>query len=273
MALKQDSNHPASTGESSGLGSRGMIETGLADESRLWADRDRDPRAREELLNRYLAYAKSIAMKFRGQAESLDDLVQVASLGLVNAVNRYDPSRGIPFVAFASPTITGELKRHFRDHTSTMRIPRSLYDRIGQVDSTVGELTTQLSREPSVTEIAEELRADEHEVVEAVQASRNRHPMSLDQPAASGNEDATPPTEWLGKEDDNLELLEERLMLQDAVEGLTDQERMVLRLRFRDELTQSEIAEKIGRSQMHVSRMLRRILDRMRVQIPDSDSG
>ncbi|MDQ2700465.1 MAG: SigB/SigF/SigG family RNA polymerase sigma factor [Actinomycetota bacterium] len=272
MVTKQDSTQAAPASEETQLDCRGMIETGLADESRLWADRDRDPRAREELLNRYLAYAKSIAMKFRGQAESLDDLVQVASLGLVNAVNRYDPSRGIPFVAFASPTITGELKRHFRDHTSTMRIPRSLYDRIGQVDSTVGDLTSQLNREPSVTEIAEELRTEEHEVVEAVQASRNRHPMSLDQPAAVGNQDATPPTEWLGKDDDNLDLIEERLLIRDAVEGLNEQERMVLRYRYRDELTQSEIAEKIGRSQMHVSRMLRRILDRMRVQMPDSDS-
>lgn len=251
-------------------GCRGMIETGLADESRLWADRDTDPRAREELLNRYLAYAKSIAMKFRSQAESLDDLVQVASLGLVNAVNRYDPTRGIPFVAFASPTITGELKRHFRDHTSAMRIPRSLYDRIGQVDSTVGELTHQLNREPSVTEIAAEMSSDETEVIEAFEASRNRHPMSLDQPAPGGDEDSTPPTEWLGEADDNLELIEERILLHDAVEGLSEQERDVLRMRFRDELTQSEIADRIGRSQMHVSRMLRRILNRMREQIPNA---
>lgn len=251
-------------------GCRGTIETGLADESRLWADRDRDPRAREELLNRYLAYAKSIAMKFRSQAESLDDLVQVASLGLVNAVNRYDPSRGIPFVAFASPTITGELKRHFRDHTSAMRIPRSLYDRIGQVDSTVGELTNQLSREPSVTEIAAEMQADEDEVIEAFEASRNRHPMSLDQPAPSGDRDATPPTEWLGADDGNLELIEERMLLHEAVKDLSEQERRVLTMRFRDELTQSEIAKRIGRSQMHVSRMLRRILDRMRDRMPAS---
>ncbi len=270
MTTKQDSAQAATEEAQSDPDCRGIIETGLADESRLWADRDRDPRAKEELLNRYLAYAKSIAMKFRGQAESLDDLVQVASLGLVNAVNRFDPSRGIPFVAFASPTITGELKRHFRDHTSTMRIPRSLYDRIGQVDSTVGELTNQLSREPSVTEIAEEMHTEEHEVIEAVQASRNRHPMSLDQPTSAGNQDATPPTEWLGETDDNLELIEERILLHEAVQGLSEQERMVLRLRFRDELTQSEIAEQIGRSQMHVSRMLRRILDRMRIQMPSS---
>ncbi len=269
MDTKRDSVSPGSR-EDSSHDCRGMIETGLADESCLWAERDRNPRAREELLNRYLAYAKSIAMKFRGQAESLDDLVQVASLGLVNAVNRYDPSRGIPFVAFASPTITGELKRHFRDHTSTMRIPRSLYDRIGQVDSTVGDLTSQLSREPSVTEIAEEMHTDEHEVIEAVQASRNRHPMSLDQPSSAGDHDATPPTEWLGEDDDNLELVEERIILHEAVQDLDEQERLILRLRFRDELTQSEIADRIGRSQMHVSRMLSRILGRMRDRMPSS---
>ena len=240
---------------------------GLTEEEVLWARREHDPQAREELVNRYLAFAKSVAVRFRSQAESLDDLVQVASLGLVNAVNRFDPDRGVPFIAFASPTITGELKRHFRDRTSAMRLPRSLYDRIGQIDIVVSDLTNHLNREPSVTEIADEMGCPEEEVVEAFEAGHNRHPVSLDQ--GSGNEDdPASPAQWLGEEDGRFEIAETRIMLRAAMEDLSSEERMVIQLRFRDELTQSEIAEKIGHSQMHVSRMLRRILDRMGDRLP-----
>lgn len=246
---------------------------GLAEESELWEARDTDPRACEELAERYLAYAKSIAMKFRSSAESFDDLIQVASLGLVNAINRFDPDRGIPFIAFASPTINGELKRHFRDRTSTMHIPRSLYDRIGKVDAATAELTSELNRDPSTSEIAAEMHTTEHEVIEAVDASRNRHPVSLDRPPASANRDGFAPSEWLGEEDDNFELTEERILLAEALEHLSDHERIVLRLRYREEMTQSEIAERIGRSQMHVSRLLRRILDSLRDEMPDAMPG
>ncbi|HRV60113.1 MAG TPA: SigB/SigF/SigG family RNA polymerase sigma factor [Solirubrobacterales bacterium] len=241
---------------------------GLADEADLWERRDSDPHAREELVNRYLAFAKSVAVRYRSQAESLDDLVQVASLGLVNAINRFDPARGVPFIAFASPTITGELKRHFRDRTSAMRLPRSLYDRIGQIDIVVSDLTSRLNREPSIAEIAAEMSCPESEVTEAFEAGHNRHPVSLDQSPGSGDEDQSSPAEWLGREDSHYETAERRIMLRDAMDDLSGEERMVIRLRFRDEMTQSEIAEKIGHSQMHVSRMLRRILDRMGDRLP-----
>jgi RNA polymerase sigma-B factor len=241
---------------------------GLTDEAELWARRDSDPQAREELVSRYLAFAKSVAVRYRSQAESLDDLVQVASLGLVNAVNRFDPERGVPFIAFASPTITGELKRHFRDRTSAMRLPRSLYDRIGQIDIVVSDLTNQLNREPTVTEIAAEMNCPEEEIFEAFEAGHNRHPISLDQGSSTSEEDQSSPAEWLGREDASFDTAESRIMLRAAMDGLNPEERMVIRLRFRDELTQSEIAEKIGHSQMHVSRMLRRILDRMGDRLP-----
>ncbi|MCB0869601.1 MAG: sigma-70 family RNA polymerase sigma factor [Solirubrobacterales bacterium] len=241
---------------------------GLADEAELWARRDSDPQAREELVNRYLAFAKSVAVRYRSQAESLDDLIQVASLGLVNAVNRFDPERGIPFIAFASPTITGELKRHFRDRTSAMRLPRSLYDRIGQIDIVVSDLTSRLNREPSSAEIAAEMRCPEEEIIEAFEAGGNRHPISLDQGPSSPDDGSTSPSEWLGRDDSRFETAEHRIMLKAAMTDLSREERMVISLRFRDELTQSEIAEKIGHSQMHVSRMLRRILDRMGDRLP-----
>lgn len=241
---------------------------GLTDEAELWARRDSHPHAREELVNRYLAFAKSVAVRYRSQAESLDDLVQVASLGLVNAVNRFDPERGVPFIAFASPTITGELKRHFRDRTSAMRIPRSLYDRIGQIDIVVSDLTSQFNRDPSTAEIAAAMSCPEEDVVEAVEAGQKRHLVSLDQGSGSADDDSGSPAEWLGQEDSRFENTETRLMLRSAMQDLSGEERMVVRLRFRDELTQSEIAEKIGHSQMHVSRMLRRILDRMGDRLP-----
>jgi RNA polymerase sigma-B factor len=244
------------------------VQIGLADESDLWARRDSDPQAREELTGRYLAFAKSVAVRYRSQAESLDDLVQVASLGLVNAINRFEPDRGVPFIAFASPTITGEIKRHFRDRTSAMRLPRSLYDRIGQIDIVVSDLTSRLNREPTVAEIAAEMNADVSEVSEAFEAGHNRHPISLDQGPGSSDEDSSSPAEWLGSEDSNYDTAESRIMLHEAMDDLNDEERMVISLRFRDELTQSEIAERIGHSQMHVSRMLRRILDRMNDRIP-----
>lgn len=245
---------------------------GLADESELWDIRD-DPRAIEELAERYLAYAKSIAMKFRTGAESFDDLIQVASLGLVNAINRFDPDRGIPFIAFASPTINGELKRHFRDRTSTMHIPRSLYDRIGKVDAATSDLTAELNRDPTTAEIAEEMETSEADVIEAVDASRNRHPVSLDRPPSSASREGFSPAEWLGEEDENFELTEERILLHEAFGDLSDHEQMIIHLRFSEELTQTEIAERIGRSQMHVSRLLRKILGHLHDEMPTGPPG
>ncbi len=260
-----DNNDP----EKSGNKSRTVTSIlGLTDESDLWARRDSDPHAREELVSRYLAFAKSVAVRYRSQAESFDDLVQVASLGLVNAVSRFDPDRGVPFIAFASPTITGELKRHFRDRTSAMRLPRSLYDRIGQIDSIASDLTGRLNREPSVAEIAAEMDCPEADTIEALAAGHNRHPVSLDQGPVTSDDEPGSPAEWLGREDASFENAESRIMLRFAMNDLSSEERMVIRLRFRDELTQSEIAERIGHSQMHVSRMLRRILDRMSDRLP-----
>lgn len=266
----QKESRPCTTHRESSL-ARGSVP-GLAEEADLWAARDTDPRACDELAERYLAYAKSIALKYRSGVESFDDLVQVASLGLVNAIRRFDPDRGLPFIAFASPTITGELKRHFRDRTSTMHLPRSLYDRIGRLDAATSALTGELNREPTVGEIAARMEATESEVNEAVDASLNRHPVSLDRPPRQTEHDGFSPAEWLGEEDDNFELTEERILLHEAFEQLETREQEVLRMRFRDGMTQSEIARRIGRSQMHVSRLLRRTLDHMRDDLPGAVS-
>jgi RNA polymerase sigma-B factor len=244
---------------------RGSIP-GLSSEEELWRHRD-EPRAREELLRRHMDFARGLALKFRTGPDNVDDLIQVAYLGLVNAVQRFDPSRGIPFQAFASPTINGELKRHFRDRTAPVRVPRSLYERISEVDNAVSELSADLKQSPSVSEIASELGAAEDEVLEAMEAKQSRYPVSFDAPQSDESPDLTP-AEKIGDVDGGFSEAEDHVMLVEAAAGLSEREREVLRMRFREEMTQSEIADSIGHSQMHVSRILRRTLDRLRSRIP-----
>ena len=231
--------------------------------------RDRDPAIRDELVRRHMPFAKRLALRYRGASESFDDLLQVANLGLLNAVDRFDPERGIPFTAFASPTILGELKRHFRDRVWTVRVPRGLHDRMAEVDRAVTQLTKSLQRSPSVGEIAEALEIEQTDVLEVIEANHNRRPLSLDRSANSEDPDEAAPTDWVGSEDEGFELVEGRIALDAALPYLDERERLVLRLRFAEDMTQSQIAERIGHSQMHVSRILRRALARIREQIEE----
>jgi RNA polymerase sigma-B factor len=244
-------------------------EQRLTGEAELWRRfaQTRDPSIREELVRRNLPFAKRLALRYRGASESFDDLLQVANLGLLNAVDRFDPDRGIPFTAFASPTILGELKRHFRDRVWTVRVPRGLHDLMAEVDKAITELTKKLQRSPSVAEIAELLEIEQTDVLEVLEANHNRRPLSLDRPAGSDDAEDTAPAEWVGAEDDGYELVEGRIALDAALPYLDERERLVLRLRFAEDMTQSQIAERIGHSQMHVSRILRRALARIREQI------
>ncbi|HEX8689064.1 MAG TPA: SigB/SigF/SigG family RNA polymerase sigma factor [Solirubrobacterales bacterium] len=241
----------------------------LTGEAELWRRfaQTRDSSIREELVRRNLPFAKRLALRYRGASESFDDLLQVANLGLLNAVDRFDPDRGIPFTAFASPTILGELKRHFRDRVWTVRVPRGLHDLMAEVDKAITELTKKLQRSPSVAEIAELLEIEQTDVLEVLEANHNRRPLSLDRPAGSDDAEDTAPAEWVGSEDDGYELVEGRIALDAALPYLDERERLVLRLRFAEDMTQSQIAERIGHSQMHVSRILRRALARIREQI------
>lgn len=244
----------------------------LADEAELWQRlrEDDDPVAREELVRRHLPFARSLALRYRAASESFDDLLQVANLGLVNAVDRFDPSRGTPFVAFASPTVLGELKRHFRDRVWTVRVPRGLHDRMAEVEKVAAALAVELQRPPSVGEIAAKLELDPTDVLEAMEAGHNRRPLSLDR-AVGGGEEEAPASEWIGERDAGFELVEDRLALAEALPQLDDRERLVLRLRFVEDMTQSQIAERIGHSQMHVSRILRRTLERLRTEVEAED--
>jgi RNA polymerase sigma-B factor len=247
----------------------------LADEQELWARfaETQDPVIREELVRRYLPFAKNLALRYRGASESFDDLLQVASLGLVNAVDRFDPSRGTPFTAFASPTILGELKRHFRDRVWTVRVPRGLHDRMAEVEKAISELTVELQRSPSVGEIAAHMELEPGDVLEVLEANHNRRPLSLDRPMGNEESEEAPAAEWVGDEDAGYELVEDKLALEGALPHLDERERLVLRLRFTEDMTQSQIAERIGHSQMHVSRILRRTLERIRAEVAEQSDG
>jgi RNA polymerase sigma-B factor len=243
----------------------------LAADDDLWRRfvHDRDAATRDELVRRHMPFAKRLALRYRGASESFDDLLQVANLGLLNAIDRFDPERGIPFTAFASPTILGELKRHFRDRVWTVRVPRGLHDRMAEVDRTITQLTKALQRSPSVGEISESLGIDQTDVLEVMEANHNRRPLSLDRSPNSDDADEATPTDWVGSEDESFELVEGRIALDAALPYLDERERLVLRLRFVDDMTQSQIADRIGHSQMHVSRILRRALTRIRDRIEE----
>jgi RNA polymerase sigma-B factor len=225
----------------------------------------RDDNAREELVRRFLPFARSLAMRYGGGVEPSDDLFQVASLGLVSALERYDPERGVPFAAFASPTILGELRRHFRDRVWTLRVPRGLQESIRAVDVAVAKLSHELERSPTVAEIAELLEIGQSEVLEAFEAGAARRMVSLDRPTVGAEAgDETPMAERIGGDDPGFELIEDRAAIDAGSEVLDETEREVLRLRFAEDLTQSKIAEQVGYSQMHVSRILRRALAKLR---------
>jgi RNA polymerase sigma-B factor len=239
----------------------------LAGEDELLADyaRTRDENAREELVRRFLPFARSLAMRYSGGVEPSDDLFQVASLGLVSALERYDPERGVPFAAFAGPTILGELRRHFRDRVWTLRVPRGLQESIRAVDGAIAKLSHELERSPTVAEIALHLELGEADVLEALEASGARRMVSLDRPTAGAEVgDEAPMAERIGSDDPGFELVDDRAALDAGAQVLDETEREVLRLRFAEDLTQSKIADRVGYSQMHVSRILRRALRKLR---------
>jgi RNA polymerase sigma-B factor len=237
-----------------------------ATEKELWTRlaRQRDPAAREELIRTYLPVAERLARRYAGVSQSFDDLFQVASLGLMNAVDRFDPALGTPFVGYAKPTILGEIKRYFRDKAWAVRVPRGLHDLIAKAEKTAEDLTLQLGRPPSVPELARHLGVEPSEVLETLEARENRRPLSLDAPATNDSGDDSYAPEWSGGEDPGYDLAEERMMLAGVLPGLEPRQRLILKLRFVDEMTQSQIAERLGCSQMHVSRLLRGTLARLR---------
>jgi RNA polymerase sigma-B factor len=221
----------------------------------------RDPRLKAELTDRFLPLARSLALRYRGASEQLDDLIQVASLGLIKALDGFDERRGTSFIAYAAPTILGELRRHFRDRVWEVRLPRGLQERSMAVSEAAQELADQHGRTPTVAQIATRLELPEEEVSEALQADEARRTLSLDQPRVRADEDASPLVETVGGSEPGYDAVEAQMAAADA--PLDERERTVLRLRFDEDLNQYEIGRRVGVSQMQVSRIMRRALRKL----------
>ena len=219
--------------------------------------------ARERLVARFLPLARQLARRYASAGEPMDDLIQVASVGLVKAVDRYDLDRGTAFSSFAVPTILGEIKRYFRDTGWTLRVPRAVQERRMKVNRAIPALTGKLGRSPTTAEIAEQIEATSEEVLEALEAAVAYEPVSLDTSPGAEDDDET----WaqsIGAEDPGYELVEHGATLRPAMAALPARERVILHMRFVEDMTQSEIANRIGISQMHVSRLIRKALETMR---------
>ncbi|HWT23660.1 MAG TPA: SigB/SigF/SigG family RNA polymerase sigma factor [Solirubrobacteraceae bacterium] len=233
---------------------------------------ERDPAARERLTRAYLPLALSIARRFDRGRVALEDLNQVASIGLLKALDRFDPDNGAAFTSFAVPTIQGELRRYFRDYTWTVRPPRDLQERVVRIERDRDQLTNQLGRAPTAAELAERLGCTLEEVVEAAEAAHARRGDSLDAPAVE-REDADTLGERLGIEDPGFEAAEASAMASHLLAALPERDRLAVILRFRDDLTQAEIGRRLGCSQMHVSRILRSALTRLRIEAEGASDG
>jgi RNA polymerase sigma-B factor len=224
-----------------------------------------DQRLRDELIEAHLRLAEHLARRFANRGVPLDDLVQVASLGLVKAVERFDPGRGLEFSTFATPTIVGELKRHFRDKGWSVRVPRRVQELHVEINALVGDLTQKLGRSPTIPEIAERAGTSEEEILEAMEAGQAYRSASIDAPGGSDSEDSGPGlSDSLGEVDSALLDAENRMLLADLIKTLPKREQLMLHLRFFQGMTQSQIAARLGISQMHVSRLLAKSLNLLR---------
>ncbi|HEY2258972.1 MAG TPA: SigB/SigF/SigG family RNA polymerase sigma factor [Solirubrobacteraceae bacterium] len=222
-----------------------------------------DSRARDELVRRFLPLARKLARRYAGAREPFEDLLQVASLGLVKAVDRYDPSRGTAFSSFAVPTILGELKRYFRDLGWAVHVPRGAQEQAVRVEEAQNRLTSRTGHSPTLQELAEYLELSIEEVLDSLETSRAHHASSLDAPYDDGEGETGAVVDRFGVEDVHLRLADERLTVGAAARELPSREREILMLRFVRDLTQTQIATEIGVSQMQVSRILRRALARL----------
>jgi RNA polymerase sigma-B factor len=224
--------------------------------------RTRDARLRSDLVERLMPLARSLALRFSHSGESVDDLVQVAALGLVKAIDRFDPERGFAFTSFATPTILGELRRHLRDTAWALRVPRELQERALVVARTANEMTGTLGRPPTAAELAETTGMALEDVVEARAAGTARHAVSIFRPLSDGEDE--PLADILGADDPAFAATDDALTSERLLASLPPREREILRLRFQEELTQWQIGERVGCSQMHVSRLIRQSLRRLR---------
>ena len=224
-------------------------------------------RHRDKIVKRCLPLADHIARRFDGRGEPRDDLVQVARVGLVNAVIRFDVETGSDFVSFAVPTIMGEVRRHFRDNSWSVKVPRRLKELHLRLGAATSELSQRLGRAPTASELAEELEMDREEVIEGLVAGSSYNTLSIDSGGSGSDDDAPAIVDTLGDVDTSLDQIENREALRPLLAALPERERTVLLLRFFESLTQTQIAERVGISQMHVSRLLAKSLARLRDEL------
>jgi RNA polymerase sigma-B factor len=236
---------------------------GSPDLFKRWRD-ERDQRAREMLIERFLPLARKLARRYAASNEPYDDLVQVASLGLVKAVERFDPDRGFAFTSFAVPTIVGELKRYFRDTAWALHVDRGAQERARKIADARRVIAASHGRAPTVLELAEYLECSTEEVLDGLQIAEAFDTVSLDAPRPTDRDSAISRLDAIGDEDGRLGLIDEQATIFAAAQHLPKREREILFLRFSEDLTQTEIADRVGVSQMQVSRLLRRSLKRLR---------
>jgi RNA polymerase sigma-B factor len=226
--------------------------------------------AREGLVTLHLPLVEHCARRFRNRGEPFEDLVQVGTIGLIKAIDRFDLSRGLEFSTYATPTIIGEIKRYFRDKGWAIRVPRRLQELRMQIAASTAELTQSLGRSPTPRELAEAIDCSVEEIVEGIESSNAYSTLSLDATDDNGEEGGTSMLDQIGIDDEGLEHIDIRESIKPLLEALPSREKRILLLRFFKNRTQSEIAEEIGVSQMHVSRLLSRTLEQLRVSLEET---
>jgi RNA polymerase sigma-B factor len=233
---------------------------------------DGDLQAREKLIERYMSLVRSLARRYSYRGEQLEDLVQIGAIGLIKAIDRFDLERGVELTTYATPNIIGEIKRHFRDKGWAVRVPRGLQELNVQLSRLVEQLTVQLGRSPTIPELAKAAGVEEEEALEALESGRAYTSLSLSVGGGGGDDDLDP-LESLGTEEHQYEVSEDRAVLAPGFKTLDERERKILQLRFFDGLTQSQIAQQVGISQMHVSRLIRRSLEKIRETIVEDEES
>jgi RNA polymerase sigma-B factor len=226
-----------------------------------------DRRARDQLITMYLPLVRSLARRYSSRGEHFDDLVQVGSIGLIKAIDRFDLDRGVELTTYATPNIIGEIKRYFRDKGWSVRVPRGLQELNIRLNKVVDELVPKLQRSPTINEIAEAAGSTPEEVLEALESSQAYNSVSLQSSPGSEGEDESSLIDHLGVDEDGFDTSEDRIILSPGFAQLDARERFILHLRFFEGLTQSQIATRVGISQMHVSRLIRRALEKLRENI------
>jgi RNA polymerase sigma-B factor len=232
-----------------------------------------DLQAREQLIEQYMSLVRSLARRYSYRGEQLEDLVQIGAIGLIKAIDRFDLERGVELTTYATPNIIGEIKRHFRDKGWSVRVPRGLQELNVQLSRLVEQLTVQLSRSPTIPELAKAAGVEEELVLEALESGRAYTSLSLSAGGGGGDDDDLDPLESIGTEEHQYEVSEDRAVLAPGFKVLDARERKILQLRFFEGLTQSQIAQQIGISQMHVSRLIRRSLEKIRETIAEDEES